>query len=53
MHLSVHTHTHTHRWVEYREYAAQAARFGTAGMQWSDVSNDPRNGFAAVSASHL
>jgi len=35
-------------WTEYRYYAGIAARFGTSGMSWSDLSDDPRNGFGAV-----
>jgi len=35
-------------WNEYREYAGIAARFGIPGMSWSDMANDPRNGFGAV-----
>ncbi len=28
-------------WSEYKEFAFQAARLGTKGMQWSDIRNDP------------
>ena len=31
-------------WIEFVEYSQQAAYKGTAGLQWSDVANDPRCG---------
>lgn len=35
-------------WVEFVEYSQQAAFRGTPGLQWSDLSSDPRCGMGAV-----
>jgi hypothetical protein len=37
-------------WGEYKEFAGQAARLGTSGLQWSDISGDPRCGMGTVLA---
>ena len=35
-------------WVEFVEYSQQAAFRGTPGLQWSDLSSDPRCGMGTV-----
>jgi hypothetical protein len=37
-------------WGEYKEYASQAARLGTSGLRWSDLSGDPRCAMGTVMA---
>ena len=37
-------------WGEYKEFASQAARLGTSGLQWADVGGDPRCGMGTVLA---
>jgi hypothetical protein len=35
-------------WIEYVEYSQQAAYRGTSGLEWSDLSSDPRCGMGPV-----